>query len=189
MTIGLLSNLFGGGYKTFSANSGCGCSGNTGSSSGSWGGKSFGGGLLEAKSGLLGGLLGAKTNLISNLIGGIGGGSSGGSHGGSSCGGATQGGSSCGGYGSQGSQGGNYNQYNAGGSNAIGSTVGGLAQGVHGLAEKAISATGLGSAFAPIDDAIIHPVLWDPISRATGVDVSKHPEGVPDVSNPLGAKR
>ncbi|SEB01508.1 hypothetical protein SAMN05660964_03148 [Thiothrix caldifontis] len=175
MTIGLLSNLFGSAYKTPSANSGCGCSGNTGGSSG--GSKSFGGGLLDLK----GGLLGAKSNLINNLLGGIGGGSTGVGQGSSNCGNyGGQGGSSCGGYG--GSAG-------SSSSNGLGSAVGGLASGVHQFAEKAISATGLGGAFAPIDDAIIHPLLWDPISKATGVDVSKHPEGIKDVSNPLGVER
>jgi len=171
MTIGLLSSLFGSNKSAPQPTSSCGCSENSGSKNESSRSKSFGGGLLDSKSGLLG----AKSNLISGLLGGIGGGSSSDSHGSY----GNQGGSSNGSYGGAGSS----------SSNGLGSAVGGLASGVHQFAEKAISATGLGSAFAPIDDAVIHPLLWDPISKATGVDVSKHPEGVKDVSNPLGAKR
>ena len=71
----------------------------------------------------------------------------------------------------------------------LGSLVGGIAQGAHGLAENLINATGLGGIFGPlIDDPIIHPLLWDPISMLTGFDVSKHPEGVADVSDPLGVR-
>ncbi len=73
--------------------------------------------------------------------------------------------------------------------NPIGSVVGGLAQGVHHTAENVIASTGLGSVFAPVDAAVIHPVLWDPISLVTGVDVSSHPAGVANVSNPLKVPR
>ncbi|WGZ93497.1 MAG: hypothetical protein QJT81_17075 [Candidatus Thiothrix putei] len=139
MTIGLLSGLFGSNKSAPQPVSSCGCSGNSGSKNESSKSQSFGSGLLDLK----GGLLGAKSNLIGNLLGGISGVSTGGSQGGSSCGSyGSQGGSSCGGYG--GSAG-------SSSSNGLGSAAGGLASGVHQFAEKAISATGLGSAFAPID--------------------------------------
>ncbi|WP_308873908.1 hypothetical protein [Thiothrix subterranea] len=156
MTIGLLSSLFGSNKSAPQPTSNCGCSENSGSKNESSRSKSFGGGLLDSKSGLLG----AKSNLISGLLGGIGGGSSGGSHGSY----GNQGGSSSGSHGSYGNQGGSFSgSYGGAGSsssNGLGSAVGGLASGVHQFAEKAISATGLGSAFAPIDDAVIHPLLW-----------------------------
>lgn len=71
----------------------------------------------------------------------------------------------------------------------LGSFAGGAAQTAHHAAETVIHGSGLGSFFEPIDDAVVHPLLWDPISKATGVDVSSHPGGVNDVSNPLGLKR
>lgn len=71
----------------------------------------------------------------------------------------------------------------------LGTLVGSAAQGLHGIAEEIINATGLGGIFGPlIDDPIIHPLLWDPISLITGYDVSKHPSNVPDVSDPLGVR-
>lgn len=77
-----------------------------------------------------------------------------------------------------------------GAASAVGIAAGGVAQGTHHLAERVIDFSGLGPVFGPlVDDTLIHPLLWDPISMATGVDVSKHPEGVPDVSNPLNVKR
>ncbi len=75
------------------------------------------------------------------------------------------------------------------GNGVLGSVVGSAAGEVHALAEEVIAATGLGSLFAPIDAAVVHPILWDPISLLTGYDVSKHPAGVADVSNPLGVQR
>lgn len=64
-----------------------------------------------------------------------------------------------------------------------------VAQEVYGIAEKVIQTTGLGSIFGPlVDDPIVHPLLWDLVSRLMGYDVSKHPEGVPDVSDPLGMR-
>ena len=90
--------------------------------------------------------------------------------------------------------GGNANQGSNSGNSGIlpeslGQPLGMAAQGVHGLAEKAIQATGLGSVFGPlVADPIIHPLLWDPISMLTGYDVSKHPGGVEDVSDPLGVR-
>ncbi len=75
------------------------------------------------------------------------------------------------------------------GNGVLGAVVGSAAGEVHALAEEVIAATGLGSLFAPIDAAVIHPILWDPISLLTGYDVSKHPAGVADVSNPLGVQR
>jgi hypothetical protein len=72
---------------------------------------------------------------------------------------------------------------------AVGTAAGGLAQGAHHLAENTISFTGAGSLFGPlVDDPIIHPLLWDPLSTITGVDVSKHPAGVADVSDPLNVR-
>lgn len=81
------------------------------------------------------------------------------------------------------------NQSNQQGNGLFGSLLGGLAQGVHSLAEYTVGALGLQSIFGPlVDDPIIHPLLWDPLSRITGYDVSKHPSGVDDVSDPLGIR-
>ncbi len=109
---------------------------------------------------LFGGAQASGNNLINQLLGGI--------QGGGSHNAQTQGGQ---------------------GNGILGSLFGGLATGVHHTAENLISATGLGGLFAPIDDAIIHPILWDPLSRVTGYDVSSHPNGVANVSNPLGVNR
>lgn len=67
-----------------------------------------------------------------------------------------------------------------GGMNPLG-FLGGIFKTVHHIAEFAIDLTGLQPLFAPIDAAIIHPLLWDPLSAITGVDVADHPEGIPDV--------
>ena len=77
-----------------------------------------------------------------------------------------------------------------GAASAVGTAAGGVAQGTHHLAERIIDFSGLGPVFGPlVDDTIIHPLLWDPLSMITGTDVSKHPEGVADVSNPLNVDR
>lgn len=169
MTIALLSGLFGGNSYVNSASnssSSCGCSSGQSSGNAQSGGGNNGG--------LLSNLLGAKTNLVSNLLGGITGGNSGGSeNGNNSCGSCAAGGSSS----------------SAGqGYGPVGKVAGELASGVHQTAETVISATGLGGLFSPIDKAVVHPLLWDPISLATGYDVSKHPAGVPDVTDPLGVR-
>lgn len=168
---GEFNQRFGGGSsgETSGAGSLGGLDGLLSAKAGLLGGGSSGGGSL----GGLGGLLDAKANLLSGLLGGGSNGGSGiingllGNIKGSTDGSSSHGSSSLGG---------------------LGGLVGGAAQSVHGLAENLISATGLGPAFAPIDDAIIHPILWDPLSKITGVDVSKHPEGIPDVSDPHGIR-
>ncbi|MGF1643412.1 MAG: hypothetical protein ACFCUJ_07185 [Thiotrichales bacterium] len=114
-------------------------------------------GSQGGSSGVLGGLLGAKANLLGGLLGG-GSGSSGGASGNGARGACTSGESS-----------------------GAGSAAGNFFKGVHATAEKAIDAAGLQSAFAPIDAAVVHPLLWDPLSAATGTDVSDHPEGIKDV--------
>lgn len=123
------------------------------------------GGQQQAGGGL-GGILGSKAGLLSGLFnslsGGLGGGST--SASGFSGYGACSKGSGAGGFGQ-------------------------IAKQVHYLAEKAIDSTGMGKAFAPIDKAVIHPLIWDPISKSTGVDVSSHPKGIPNVTNPLGVQR
>lgn len=195
MTLGLLSGLFGNTSNQVRSN-GCGCSVGAstphgasrfgklagsgaahglGANAGPWGGLSSAlsnlaqgqvnaiGGQTHpgrggcqgggASGGLLGGLLGAKVNLLSGLLGG----SAGGSYGPGSAGG-------CGGS-----------------SAASGTAAGNLFKSLHATAERAIDAAGLQPAFGPIDAAVVHPLLWDPLSAITGTDVSDHPAGIKDV--------
>lgn len=160
MTCGLLSGLLGG-FQNNQVNTPANYYPNTGSSSGCYS-NTQNNQFSSPNMSLFGNAQSSGNNLISQLLGGIQGGSSG------NVGMQSQAGQ---GYG------------------VLGSVLGGVATGVHHTAENLISATGLGGLFAPIDDAIIHPILWDPISMLTGYDVSSHPSGVTNVSNPLGVKR
>ena len=160
MTFGLLSGLFGG-QQNSQINSSANYP-NAGSNSGCCYTNTQNNHFSAPNMNLFGNAQNSGNNLISQLLGGIQGGSSSN---------ASMQGQSGQGYG------------------VLGSLLGGLATGVHHTAENLIAATGLGSLFAPIDDAIIHPILWDPISMVTGYDVSSHPAGVANVSNPLGVNR
>ena len=71
----------------------------------------------------------------------------------------------------------------------LGKILGPILKGVHGIAETAINMTGLGKLFEPIDKHIIHPILWDPLSALTNYDISDHPDGINDVTNPLDVNR
>lgn len=58
------------------------------------------------------------------------------------------------------------------------SILGTMAQGLHALAEITISLLGLQPIFSIIDKPVIHPLLWEPLSMLTGVDVDAHPAGL-----------
>ena len=162
MTCGLLSGLLGG-FQNNQVNTPANYYPSVGSNSG-YNANTQTNHFSSPNMSLFGNAQSSGNNLIGQLLGGIQGGSSGNGNAGMQ---------------SQAGQ----------GYGVLGSLLGGLATGVHHTAENLISATGLGGLFAPIDDAIIHPILWDPISMLTGYDVSSHPSGVTNVSNPLGVKR
>jgi len=56
--------------------------------------------------------------------------------------------------------------------------LGSMAKGLHALAEITISTLGLQPIFSIIDEPVIHPILWEPLSMLTGVDVDEHPPGI-----------
>jgi|GEM_PF-2503539 hypothetical protein len=56
--------------------------------------------------------------------------------------------------------------------------LGSMAKGLHALAEITISTLGLQPIFSIIDKPVIHPLLWEPLSLLTGVDVDEHPPGL-----------
>ena len=62
-----------------------------------------------------------------------------------------------------------------------GNSLGEMARGLHSVAEGFVIGTGSDPWFGPIDEAIIHPLLWEPLSMITGEDVSAHPEGLSNV--------
>jgi hypothetical protein len=53
-----------------------------------------------------------------------------------------------------------------------------VAKGLHATAETLISASGLAPIFQTFDKPVIHPLLWSPIAKLTGVDVDSHPPGI-----------
>lgn len=56
--------------------------------------------------------------------------------------------------------------------------LGSMAKGLHALAEITISTLGLQPIFSIIDKPVIHPLLWEPLSMLTGVEVDEHPLGL-----------
>lgn len=46
---------------------------------------------------------------------------------------------------------------------------------LHHSVENVISSMGLSDLVEEFDFTFVHPILWDPISKITGVDVSSHP--------------
>jgi hypothetical protein len=52
------------------------------------------------------------------------------------------------------------------------SLLGGVATMAHTIAETVIKTAGISTLFAPIDAAIVHPLLWNPLTAITGVDVA-----------------